>query len=92
MSARLQYANIGVALKTSHVRNAIAAVRMPRTEPGPSQNTKAPTSRTLTPSFSMPWKMATPGPVRVAFGAPMRLVGEDYVALAKQVEDAVRAL
>jgi long-chain acyl-CoA synthetase len=32
------------------------------------------------------------GPVRVAFGAPLRLVGEDYQALAKQVEEAVRAL
>jgi long-chain acyl-CoA synthetase len=32
------------------------------------------------------------GPVRVTFGRPMRLQGEDYEALAKQVEDAVRAL
>jgi long-chain acyl-CoA synthetase len=32
------------------------------------------------------------GPVRVAFGAPMRLTGEDYQALAKQVEDAVKNL
>jgi len=31
-------------------------------------------------------------PVRVAFGAPLTLHGEDYSALAKQVEDAVRAL
>jgi len=38
------------------------------------------------------WKMARPGRVRVAFGAPMRLEGEDYEALAKRVEDAVRAL
>jgi long-chain acyl-CoA synthetase len=38
------------------------------------------------------WKMAKPGPVRVAFGAPIRLVGDDYQQLAKQVEDAVRAL
>jgi long-chain acyl-CoA synthetase len=38
------------------------------------------------------WRMATPGRVRVAFGAPMDLVGDDYQALAKQVEDAVRAL
>jgi len=30
--------------------------------------------------------------VRVAFGAPMSLHGDDYAALAKQVEDAVRAL
>jgi 1-acyl-sn-glycerol-3-phosphate acyltransferase len=38
------------------------------------------------------WRMARPGRVRVAFGAPMRLVGEDYEALAKAVEAAVRAL
>ena len=38
------------------------------------------------------WKMAKPGRVRVAFGAPMPLTGEDYAALAKQVENAVRAL
>jgi 1-acyl-sn-glycerol-3-phosphate acyltransferase/acyl carrier protein len=38
------------------------------------------------------WRMARPGRVRVAFGAPIRLVGDDYEALAKQVEAAVRAL
>jgi len=38
------------------------------------------------------WRMARPGPVRVAFGAPMRLVGDDYEAMAKQVEEAVRTL
>ncbi len=38
------------------------------------------------------WKMAQPGPVRVAFGAPMRLTGDDYEALAAQVEEAVRRL
>jgi long-chain acyl-CoA synthetase len=38
------------------------------------------------------WKMARPGRVEVRFGAPMRLSGEDYGALAKRVEDAVRAL
>ncbi len=44
--------------------------------------------RVLHPS----WRMARPGRVRVAFGAPMRLTGADYAALARQVEDAVRAL
>jgi long-chain acyl-CoA synthetase len=44
--------------------------------------------RVLHPS----WKMARPGRVRVAFGSPMRLGGDDYEALARQVEDAVRAL
>jgi long-chain acyl-CoA synthetase len=33
-----------------------------------------------------------PGPVRVAFGAPLRLRGDDYAELAAQVERAVRAL
>jgi long-chain acyl-CoA synthetase len=34
----------------------------------------------------------TPGPVRVAFGAPMSLKGNDFQALAKRLEEAVRAL
>jgi len=34
----------------------------------------------------------TRGPVRIAFGPPMRLQGDDYQALARQVEDAVRVL
>jgi long-chain acyl-CoA synthetase len=38
------------------------------------------------------WRMARPGRVRVAFGAPLRLTGDDYEALAKTVETAVRAL
>jgi long-chain acyl-CoA synthetase len=38
------------------------------------------------------WHMARPGRVRVAFGAPMRLSGEDYAALAQRVEDEVRRL
>jgi long-chain acyl-CoA synthetase len=38
------------------------------------------------------WRMARPGRVRVAFGAPMRLTGDDYEALARQVEEAVRGL
>jgi long-chain acyl-CoA synthetase len=33
-----------------------------------------------------------PGPVRVAFGRPLRLRGDDYAALAEQVEAAVRSL
>ena len=33
-----------------------------------------------------------PGRVRVAFGAPLRLRGDDYAALAAQVEEAVRRL
>ncbi|HEX4347073.1 MAG TPA: AMP-binding protein [Vicinamibacterales bacterium] len=38
------------------------------------------------------WRMARPGAVRVAFGAPMKLMGDDYEALTRQVESAVRAL
>ena len=37
-------------------------------------------------------KMAKPGRVRVAFGAPMRLRGEDYGALAAEVERRVKSL
>ena len=36
--------------------------------------------------------MATPGRVRVAFGEVLHLVGDDYAALAAQVEHAVREL
>ena len=42
--------------------------------------------------LSVGWHMARPGRVRVTFGAPLRLVGEDYEALANKVELAVRAL
>lgn len=38
------------------------------------------------------WKMARPGRVRVAFGSPLRLEGDDYAELAGQVEQAVRGL
>jgi long-chain acyl-CoA synthetase len=38
------------------------------------------------------WRMARPGRVRVVFGAPLRLTGEDYEALSKQVEEAVKNL
>ena len=38
------------------------------------------------------WKMAKPGRVRVAFGAPLRLRGDDYAALAAEVEASVREL
>jgi long-chain acyl-CoA synthetase len=32
------------------------------------------------------------GPVRVSFGAPLHLTGDDYPSLARQVEEAVRGL
>jgi long-chain acyl-CoA synthetase len=38
------------------------------------------------------WKMARPGRVDIAFGAPIQLEGNDYAALAMRVEDAVRKL
>lgn len=38
------------------------------------------------------WKMARPGRVRVIFGQPLRLAGDDYTALARRVEDAVKRL
>ncbi len=37
-------------------------------------------------------KFPRPGPVKVSFGAPMRLRGDDYGALAREVEQAVRGL
>ena len=38
------------------------------------------------------WKMAKPGHVRVIFGAPLHLSGDDYVELTAKVESAVRKL
>jgi long-chain acyl-CoA synthetase len=38
------------------------------------------------------WKMAKMGRVSITFGPPLHLKGADYLALAKQVEDAVRKL
>jgi long-chain acyl-CoA synthetase len=38
------------------------------------------------------WRMARPGHVSVKFGEPLALQGQDYVALAKRVEDAVKNL
>jgi long-chain acyl-CoA synthetase len=37
-------------------------------------------------------KFPTPGRARVKFGPPLRLEGDDYAALAKQIEGAVRKL
>jgi long-chain acyl-CoA synthetase len=38
------------------------------------------------------WHMARRGPVRVRFGPPITLRGDDYAMLAKMVEEAVRSL
>jgi long-chain acyl-CoA synthetase len=38
------------------------------------------------------WRMARPGPCSVAFGPPLHLSGDDYAALAREVEEAVRRL
>jgi len=42
----------------------------------------------LSPHMSWPKR----GPARVSFGAPMRFSGDDYVAMAKQLEEAVKTL
>ena len=34
-------------------------------------------------------KMATPGKARIAFGAPLKLEGQDYAALADQIKQAL---
>jgi long-chain acyl-CoA synthetase len=38
------------------------------------------------------WKWPKRGPVRVSFGEPINLTGDDYVALAQKVETGVREL
>jgi 1-acyl-sn-glycerol-3-phosphate acyltransferase len=37
-------------------------------------------------------KMIRPGPVLVRFGSPLFLQGNDYRAMTRQVEQAIRAL
>ena len=37
-------------------------------------------------------KFATPGPAKVTFGKPLRFDGDDYAAIAKQIQRAVDAL
>ena len=38
------------------------------------------------------WRMARPGPVRIAFGRPLHLTGDKYLERAKEVEESVRKL
>ena len=38
------------------------------------------------------WKLAKPGRVEIKFGKPLTLTGNDYIANARMVEEAVRAL
>jgi long-chain acyl-CoA synthetase len=38
------------------------------------------------------WKMARPGRVRVVFGKPLCLEGDDYQSLTKRVEEAIKKL
>jgi len=38
------------------------------------------------------WKTARPGRIRVVFGPPLRLEGDDYQSLTKNVEEAIRQL
>jgi 1-acyl-sn-glycerol-3-phosphate acyltransferase len=38
------------------------------------------------------WRMARPGRVEITFGSALHLAGDDYLALARQVEAAVRKL
>jgi long-chain acyl-CoA synthetase len=66
----------GIGMIASRLRVPVVPVRLKGLE------------NVLAPS----WRMARPGRVRVAFGPPLHLTGDDYEALAGQVEDAVRRL
>jgi 1-acyl-sn-glycerol-3-phosphate acyltransferase len=44
--------------------------------------------RVLHPTMKFPKR----GPVRVSFGPPLKLTGDDYPNLAARVEDSVKAL
>lgn len=66
----------GVGLMASRLRLPVVPVRLEGVE------------RVLHHS----WRWPRRGPVRVMFGAPLRLDGEDYAALAATVHDAVTSL
>jgi len=66
----------GVGMLASRLRVSVVPVKITGLE------------RVLHKSAGFP----TPGRVRVKFGPPLRLEGDDYAALAKQIEDAVRKL
>ena len=66
----------GIGMIASRLRLPVVPVRLDGVD------------RVLHPS----WKMARPGPCSVTFGPPLHLHGDDYAALARQVEEAVRRL
>jgi long-chain acyl-CoA synthetase len=66
----------GIGMIASRLRVPVVPVRLKGLE------------NVLAPS----WWMARPGRVRVVFGPPLQLSGDDYAALAAQVEQAVRRL
>jgi long-chain acyl-CoA synthetase len=66
----------GVAMMGSRLELPVVPVRLDGVD------------RVLHPS----WKMARRGPVEARFGAPLVLRGDDYPALASQLEEAVRRL
>jgi long-chain acyl-CoA synthetase len=66
----------GIGMIASRLRVPVVPVRLKGLE------------NVLAPS----WWMARPGRVRVVFGPPLQLSGDDYAALAAQVEQAVRTL
>jgi long-chain acyl-CoA synthetase len=66
----------GVGMMASRLRVPVVPVRIDGLD------------RVLHPTATM----ARPGRVRVAFGEPLQLEGDDYAALASRVEEAVRRL
>ncbi len=66
----------GVAMLASHVHVPVVPVRLEGLE------------RVLHREA----RQATPGPVRIAFGAPLRLESADYLAEARRLRDAVERL
>ena len=72
----------------SPFRPGIGMIAVPAGRPGRSRSGWSASTRSCDPK----WKWPQRGPVRVAFGAPLRLTGDDYQALARQVQEAVKSL
>lgn len=66
----------GIGLLAGHLNVAVVPVRL----------------RGVEKVLHRGWGWPRPGRVEVAFGAPLRLKGNDYGALTKEIEEAVRGL
>ena len=81
----------GVRAATGDIKPFRGGVGMIASRLGPAGRSRS-GSTASTACCTRRGSFVRPGKVRVAFGAPLRLHGEDYAALARQVEEKVRSL